>query len=246
MSFLIEGLKSGDLDDLIQPIISIDEFESKIDKDAVVTAFFVSNEDAADDLAFFIESGNYDILDADVSPGPDDDGHYLVFVEFIRNKDFPKTLKEILDALENLTNVDSWKFTWYKSDKELDFDKKAVMKKVRLEKSKRPKNEREENIFEFLQDSFLDNIKLNKKSIKFIKGNKEYIYENITIGDQFLLSHLLCLNSSPVKLDDQSLTECRKLRFILGKMWEVDKVNDYLVVSREDNPQIMLLTEKKK
>lgn len=244
MLLLNEGLHAGDLNDLIQSTISIDEFESKIDKDAVVTAFFVSNEDAADDLAFFIESGNYDILDADVSPGPDNDGYYLVFVEFIRNKNFPKTLKEILDSLENLTNVDSWKFTWYKSDGELDFNKKSIMKKVRLEKNKRPTNEREENIFEFLQDSFLDDIKLNKKNVKFIKGNKEYIYENITVGDQFLLSHLLSLNSSPVKLDDQSLTECRKLRSILGKMWEVDKVNNYLVVSREDNPQIMLLTEK--
>ena len=33
------------------------------------------------DLAFFMEKGATDILDTEVSPNPDDDGNYLVFVE---------------------------------------------------------------------------------------------------------------------------------------------------------------------
>src|SRR6056297_3156277 len=80
---IIESLFPGDLENLVSSTISIDEYESKIDPEAIVLAFFVKSEDPAYDLSRFIEFGPFSyILDTEVSPAPDENGNYLVFVEF--------------------------------------------------------------------------------------------------------------------------------------------------------------------
>ena len=48
------------------------------------------------DLSRFIERGYIDVIDTEVSPGPDEDGNYMVFVEIDKNKNTMKTLKEYL------------------------------------------------------------------------------------------------------------------------------------------------------
>src|SRR5690606_30290855 len=90
---LKESLFPGDLKDLIKPVVSIDEFEPKIDPAAIVLAFYAREEDPAFDLSRFIEFGPINsVLDTEVSPAPDEDGFYLVFVE-IEAKD----IKEIAE-----------------------------------------------------------------------------------------------------------------------------------------------------
>ena len=41
MAQLNEGLKELDLQDLVLPLVSVDEYESKIDEEAIVVAFFI-------------------------------------------------------------------------------------------------------------------------------------------------------------------------------------------------------------
>ena len=73
---LKEGMRENDLDDLVLPLITIDEYVSKIgdDKEVIVVGFFVEDEDPANDLSRFIDRSVTNILDTDVSPVPNEEG----------------------------------------------------------------------------------------------------------------------------------------------------------------------------
>lgn len=107
---LFEGMWTNDLEDLIEPLISIDEFESKIDPSAMVVGFYVNERDAADDLNRFIQKSAVPILDSDVSPAPDQHGYYLVFVEISMNDRFSDNLRSLGEEVAQLGAIREWKF----------------------------------------------------------------------------------------------------------------------------------------
>ena len=82
------SLKNEDLKGTILPTVSIDEFEPKAgdNENVIVVAFYLIDQDPAEDLNTFIQRGVVDTLDVEVSPNTDDDGRYLVFVEMARNE----------------------------------------------------------------------------------------------------------------------------------------------------------------
>lgn len=108
MKKLNEGMWAGDLEDLLQPLVSIDEYESKIDDDAVAIGFFVNDRDAADDLNRFIQRSAVPILDSDVSPAPDQRGYYIVFAELARNDRLIKNILDLLNEVGQLGRVSHW------------------------------------------------------------------------------------------------------------------------------------------
>ena len=96
MNFINEGLMKNDLAKLVLPIMSIDEYDSKIKDDAIVVAFYVTDKDPASDLNKFIQKSPVMLLDTEVSPAPNQDGFYLVFVEMDRSDMFKLNLHAIL------------------------------------------------------------------------------------------------------------------------------------------------------
>ena len=123
MAKLREGMERGALEHLVLPLISVDEFESKIDdRRVIVTGFYVKDQSPATDLSTFVEKSNIRPLDTEVSPAPTDDGFYMVFVEMGRNDDFPKRLVSLAGQLSNLTTTKKWKFKPYLSGKDEFFD----------------------------------------------------------------------------------------------------------------------------
>ena len=102
-----EGLRTGDLIDLVNNTLSIDEYFSKIDNKNIVVAFYLYDKDPALDLMQFIDKSEISILDADISTAPDPDGSYIVFVEFERTTEFPKRLINLLDSIKVLTSIDN-------------------------------------------------------------------------------------------------------------------------------------------
>lgn len=115
-SNLTEGLRAGDLSDMVSPVFSIDQYKSKMgqDEDTVVVSFKVKEKMAATDLMEFIEKGYQAVLDADMSSGEERDGQYSVFVELERNAEAPQHIFDILQGLEKLTDCDTWNFKYYK------------------------------------------------------------------------------------------------------------------------------------
>lgn len=112
-----EGLRIGDLENLVSPTISIDEFEAKSgsESEVLVVAFYVKDDQPAMDLATFIERGSHKVIDTEVSPAPDDEGHYLVFVEINKDETAMQTVLSILKDLKQIVDVDVWEFNFYKN-----------------------------------------------------------------------------------------------------------------------------------
>lgn len=117
---LFEGLDHGDLKRLITPVLSIDQFKSKMgnDSDIIVLGFIVNGKEPARDLMSFIERGYDWVLDADISSGELDDGQYFVFVEFERSIEAPENINALVEDILNLTeqDIDEWTFE-YRKDK---------------------------------------------------------------------------------------------------------------------------------
>ena len=114
-----EGLRVGDLENLVSPKVSIDEFEAKSgsDKEVLVVAFYVKDDEPAMDLATFVERGSHKIIDTEVSPAPDDDGHYLVFVEINKDENTMQTVLDILKDMKQLVDIKTWEFNFHKKHK---------------------------------------------------------------------------------------------------------------------------------
>ena len=113
-SQILEGVEYGDLQSLVSTNVSIAEFEPKTgsNNDVVVIGFFCKDEAPADDLASFIEKSVVDILDTEVSPNPDENGFYMVFVE-VENENLMTTVFELLEDVSRLTEIGKWSLDFY-------------------------------------------------------------------------------------------------------------------------------------
>lgn len=111
---LEEGLRPGDLQFLILNKVSIDQFEPKTgsDKEVLVMGLYSKDEEPAQDLARFIERGYIGVKDTEVSPGPDEDGNYMVFVEIQKDKETMKRVVEILNDIKSVTTVNEWQLNF--------------------------------------------------------------------------------------------------------------------------------------
>ena len=104
---LKESVKENDLRSLIHNEVSIDQYKSKLGKDekVIVLGIKVKDQDPAKDLSQFIESKlDEDVLDVEVSPGPNEDGDYTVFVEVKRHSNAYDVIEGIL---RDITKVDN-------------------------------------------------------------------------------------------------------------------------------------------
>jgi hypothetical protein len=123
LGIINEGLEAGDLERLVSPTISIDEYKSKMgsDDEIVVLSFVVQGKEPALDLVNFVEKSYEWVVDADVSSGEVFDGSYIVFVEVDREPTVPDNIIELLEDLKNLTEFDvtDWKIKYSKTKKQL-------------------------------------------------------------------------------------------------------------------------------
>lgn len=114
-----EGLRTGDLQDLLYPIFEVDTFRSKMgeDKDVCVLTFQAKDRSPARDFMEFIEKGYGFVLDADVSAGENMKGEYSIFVEIERSPKIIENITELLFGATKLTGIEDWGFKYYKEKK---------------------------------------------------------------------------------------------------------------------------------
>lgn len=130
------GLLKNDLAHMVDNIIEIDSYKSKMgnDADIVTLAFSIHGNEPAKDLENFIEKGYPFVLDADVTSGEQSDGTYKVFVEIERNKDISTNVLEIADGVSKLADVDKMKFRYYKNFKSKDLDEENLSMTIPVDK----------------------------------------------------------------------------------------------------------------
>lgn len=112
------GIRHDDLKDTILSKISIDEFEPKTgeSKDVVVLGIRVIESGVGQDLYNFLNSGISEVRDVEVSPNPNQEGYYLVFVELDRNENTLPIIREIMKDIENVSGKLAWKASTHLTD----------------------------------------------------------------------------------------------------------------------------------
>jgi hypothetical protein len=133
---LSEGLRSGDLENYVSELFTVDRYSSKMgeDSDIVVLGFRVREKHPAIDLMEFIEKGYDFILDADMSAGEENDGQYQVFVEIERTPQLQEQLKELLGGLGQLCGLRDWRFRYQKESSSVEFNEDTMAKHIPMTK----------------------------------------------------------------------------------------------------------------
>lgn len=168
-----EELRSGDLRGLVDPIVEIDSYKSKMgeDNEIAVLAFIVLQKSPAVDLENFIERGYSFVLDADVSPGELDDGKYKVFVEIERNRKIDDQILELMSGVSKLVGDTNFKFRYYKSFHTMPFTKEElkIVPKTKPEYTQRIKEFELHNFSNFFDRSYVESIDMENDELIFRK-----------------------------------------------------------------------------
>ena len=115
-------VKYGEMENLVTPTISIDQYTPKIGEanETVVVAFEVKFEQPARDLSNLIETDVTEHLDVDVSECPNSQGNTMVFVEFNRDSGLYEKIMNIVKVASQVTGITEWKYNYYKGDSAID------------------------------------------------------------------------------------------------------------------------------
>jgi hypothetical protein len=232
---LKEGLRRGDLEGLVLPLLTIDEYDSKISNDdSIVVGFYVFEQDAAHDLSNFVERAPYQILDTDVSPAPTKDGYYLCFVEINRTKSFPDALVTLLTDVTKLCNVQDWQFTALNlpRDKILPLTLENLQKHVSLD-AKDIERSSNKSVLQFFKESALNDVQIHTNFITLHRQSTQAVYKSACVSS--------LQPEGAVALDESSAVECVVLEKLLGGPYSVHKINNALVVENWANQTFLTL-----
>lgn len=240
------SLKNGDLAGTVLPDVSIDEFEPKAgdEKDVIVVAFYLNDQNPADDLNTFIQRGFIDTLDVEVSPNTDEEGRYLVFVEMSRDDTFPNKFQALLKDVGNLTGDMDWRVkTHLMDDQVFAFNDPELFNHIILNpveyvpKDEYMKESVQKELNEFLQDSLLFYLNIEGSSVTMGNSRNMVMAEMVDVGDYDTVIGRNFLAESAFNLNNKT-TEQMALEHILGNV-QVLPIGKYLSVNRGD--KIMLL-----
>ena len=125
--YLREELLAGDLEHMIEKIVYVDKYNSKMgdDEDIVVIAFQIVDQNACQDIENFLERGYSEVLDADSAITTNERDGYLCFVEVARDKKFKETFDDIMEGISRLSKIpkERFLFKYHKSMRSLTLDK---------------------------------------------------------------------------------------------------------------------------
>lgn len=227
---LAEGMRSGDLEGIVLPLISVDEYESNIDDNAVVIGFFVHDQQAARDLNRFIQKSSMDFLDAEISPAPDQRGYFMVFVEFLLNETFPETVMALVKEISPLVGITSWKA----QVRGLHDEQRLTVEVLR----KIPVDAIDESVGAFLADSALNECRVGKDRIRLSATG--FLVEARIVGFGELRKTLTRhgLSAAPVIPQDQ---DAHTITRMLGIGWQASRVGTAIAIEHANDPRVLLL-----
>ena len=169
-------LQRHDLKNLVDSVIEIDSFKSKMgaDEDIITVAISTISKESAQDLTDFFERGYTFVLDADTTVSEQADGTYKVFVEIERDKNSGKNIMELANGMINLTGRDDFRFRYHKEFRSQDLTQEALEEVMPLDPDmygvdQRGMNEETLNNYkDFFSKSFVESIVMtgNKLTIK--------------------------------------------------------------------------------
>lgn len=233
---LNESLRSGDLEDYVSEVFSVDRYKSKMgeDQDVVVLSFRVKEKYPAIDLMEFIEKGYDFILDADMSSGEENDGQYQVFVEIERTPQLQEQLSELLGGVGQLCNCKNWQFRYQSTPNTIEFNEDSVKKHIPLtaeDYSSKMITVKEDDIKKVLDKGAVD-IELDEdNNIIFKKPFAgEVTAKFVAIGDYDDVKNTV---PGKLSLDEGSQSQVIFLSKFLGA-YDIDKIDNKFLIRNGD------------
>lgn len=260
------SLREGDLQDTILSKVSIDEFEPKTGdaKDVMVLGFYASQSSAAEDLYHFLGGSLLETRDVEVSPNPNEDGYYMVFVELDRNDKVIEALDQMLKDTARVAGDLSWKAKTYLNDEYLPLGEDEIYQYIitdpanyvtreefeaqqaaKIQEQKRIEEEaaaqdKSTQIMEFLKSTNLLRAGIADGKLHMQDKFGTLSLEVVNYGEGAQLMSELGINESAIKTDfDRTLFG--KLKGMLGEMVALP-IDQYIVIYNPNNQQNILVT----
>jgi hypothetical protein len=238
---LSEGLRSGDLKELVSDLFTVDQYRSKMgeDRDIVVLGFQVLEKNPAVDLMEFIEKGYDYILDADMSTGEEADGKYQVFVEMERTQELPSQLKHLLDGIGRLTGNRDWRFRYQKANSSLPFNEETVMENIPLSQEEYDSKITEIKTTDLKGFFNQGTVEVTLESDSMIRFKKTYSGEVsakfVAIGNYKDVKNIV---PGAISLDEGSQTQVLFLNKFLGN-YEINKIGNKFLIKNGDQAVVL-------
>jgi hypothetical protein len=235
---LDEGLREGDLVDLVLPLLSVDEYESKTSpSDAVVIGFYVHDESAAKDLNRFIQKSSVSLLGSEVSPAPDQHGYFMTFVEFLNNDRLPESLSALLHEMSALVDIEDWSMRVRRVKGLRPYTEDTLKTALRALKIA----ERRSDILEFLQTTALRHADVEGTRL-LVEGSGERLQFHILDFDrQSKLLQQDDLREAPLRLSMRDVAKTNRIAQVLGEHWQASLIGSCLMVHHHADPRALLL-----
>lgn len=252
-------LRENDLKYTVLKKLSFDEFEPKTgdEKDVAVLGFYTTTESAANDLYNFLGGSIVENRDLEVSPNPDIDGYYMVFVEIDRSEEMLDNVKMLVNEVEKVSGDLPWQIKTPYIDQPVSLDEAesiiqvdptnyftAAEYKERLEAELNKANlesdleDRNNQIMEFLRNSNLLDVQFNENLITLADARGIEKLEVVGFGHGPDLLKDLNINESAIKLEyDYSLFG--KLKHMLGEMKALP-IDNYVVIYNPADTNILV------
>lgn len=238
---LFEGLRAGDLKDMVSNIFTVDQFKSKMgnDEEIIVVAFTAEDKYPAIDLMEFIEKGYPFVLDADMSSGEEVDGNYRVFVEIERTNNAEFNIEDLLQGVGQLCGCKNWKFKYFRDHEEHEFSKESFVEFVPLtveEYQERVKSQKMSDAGDILNQGPAEVSDIDESNNLTIR--KQYAGDITVqleaIGDYRTLEESL---KGALQLDESSNGQVLFLEKFLGN-YEIHKIDNRFILKNGNKAMI--------
>jgi hypothetical protein len=236
---LYEGMRAGDLNDLVLPLISVDEYESKIDPAAVAIGFYVHDEEAAGDLNRFLQKSPVDLLSSEVSPAPDQHGYFIIFIEMMANTDIGRNLADLLSEIEPLCGITKWKLRVRKTAGLVTFTPANFITAL-----KAARRSDESVILDFLVPSVLEQAAVqNGRLILEGAGRMHACQVSGQVTDFGIYARVLRrqhLAGRAIAVDLAQIVRCNRMTALLGEGWSAVAIDRNLLIQHVSSDNCLL------
>jgi hypothetical protein len=252
------GLQVEDLKDTILKKVSIDEYEPKTgdSSDVLVLGFSLRESSQGQDLYNFLNSSIFEIRDVEVSPNPNPDNYYMVFVEMDRNEDVLNNIRKIVTDVENVSGKLDWVGKTHLTDdfhplydegisKFVITDPEKYMTKAQWEEQQaealelETKNSEEtanQNILEFLKNSNLLSASINNNTLEVEDKFNEAKLAIVGFGEAKDIMTEIGINENAIGDMDSTL---KQFNSMLGEMRAIP-ISEFIVIFHPSQTNVLV------